>query len=323
MKKISADGLVLLVRCLLIGTILLMLGAVFAMLAIVPFPGLNDAASAIIIVFLLFAGTLFAISAIKKWWTGWAIKKVGILELQKALDRGNLLGPFLDYLKQYRELNEIKPKTFSDFTDDPSVPEQTVVYYRSLPVVFATIFAGFLTWASIRHAIGSPPSVGVYFAPVVLLVATLLGLRHLTDRSKWITLSNEGIKIGPSFYRWSWITGYKTLWHPEARLAFRYNGKMYILSLEHLAVRRSKMDHLLAVYFGRAMKDVKYSTCTVEHEGRKFVIEEQHQTEGAYLLIYESGICSEDHHQDNVQMCKEYALEEFGVPLYSWSCEEK
>jgi hypothetical protein len=39
---------------------------------------------------------------------------------------------------------------------------------------------------------------------------------------------------------------------------------------------------------------------------------------GVYLYIYENGRCIWDDLQDDFDMCKRVALEDFGVPMDSW-----
>ena len=38
----------------------------------------------------------------------------------------------------------------------------------------------------------------------------------------------------------------------------------------------------------------------------------------AYLYVYENNLCTEDHLQDNVEMCMKYALDICQVPLEDW-----
>jgi len=58
-------------------------------------------------------------------------------------------------------------------------------------------------------------------------------------------------------------------------------------------------------------------------EGMVFRIEEDAPEVGAYLYVYENGQCVYDYLQDSIEMCKEFALEEFSVPLDSWSTTPK
>lgn len=52
---------------------------------------------------------------------------------------------------------------------------------------------------------------------------------------------------------------------------------------------------------------------------RIFVIEPDLPDVGAYLRIYENGKDIADYLQDSVEACKDFALEDFGVPMDAWS----
>lgn len=58
------------------------------------------------------------------------------------------------------------------------------------------------------------------------------------------------------------------------------------------------------------------------HNNRIFKIEEDYPGVGAYLYIYENEQCIYDYLQDNIEMCKEFAFEEFNVPIDSWKLED-
>jgi len=51
---------------------------------------------------------------------------------------------------------------------------------------------------------------------------------------------------------------------------------------------------------------------------RKYVIEEDLPEIGFYLYVYEGEDCIMDYLQDSIELCKEFAEEEFGVPTCSW-----
>ncbi|WP_375417997.1 hypothetical protein [uncultured Hymenobacter sp.] len=55
-----------------------------------------------------------------------------------------------------------------------------------------------------------------------------------------------------------------------------------------------------------------------QHNGLRFEIEEDLPRVGAYLYRYEGEETTHDYLQDSIEDCKEFALEEFGVPLDSW-----
>lgn len=56
----------------------------------------------------------------------------------------------------------------------------------------------------------------------------------------------------------------------------------------------------------------------VEHDGRRFRIEEDYPEVGAYLYVYEREDCIKDFLQNNIEMCKKVAFEDYKVPLQKW-----
>ncbi|MDR0770188.1 MAG: hypothetical protein LBE75_03195 [Burkholderiales bacterium] len=54
-------------------------------------------------------------------------------------------------------------------------------------------------------------------------------------------------------------------------------------------------------------------------DSRVFKIEEDYPEVGAYLYVYENGQCIHDYLQDNVEMCKAFAFEEFNVSIDGWN----
>ena len=54
------------------------------------------------------------------------------------------------------------------------------------------------------------------------------------------------------------------------------------------------------------------------YSSKKFVIEEDLPDVGAYLYVYDGVDCIYDCLQDNVEICKEVAFEEYEVPNESW-----
>jgi hypothetical protein len=55
-----------------------------------------------------------------------------------------------------------------------------------------------------------------------------------------------------------------------------------------------------------------------DYNGMKFRIEEDYPEVGAYLYVYEGEMCIKDYLQNDVEACKQIALEDFGVPLNKW-----
>lgn len=64
---------------------------------------------------------------------------------------------------------------------------------------------------------------------------------------------------------------------------------------------------------------MKNNTLRARHGSRTYIIEPDLPEIGAYLRIYEGGRDIADHLQDSIEDCKEFALEEFGVPPESWT----
>ena len=58
-------------------------------------------------------------------------------------------------------------------------------------------------------------------------------------------------------------------------------------------------------------------------DGRTYRIEEDYPEVGAYLYVYEKDLCVYDYLQDNIQMCKDFVMETFNVPLTAWVEENR
>jgi len=57
-----------------------------------------------------------------------------------------------------------------------------------------------------------------------------------------------------------------------------------------------------------------------KYDNRTFIIDEDLPRVGFYIYAYNTdGNCIHDYLQDNLEMAKRCALEEFGVPLDSWT----
>jgi hypothetical protein len=55
-----------------------------------------------------------------------------------------------------------------------------------------------------------------------------------------------------------------------------------------------------------------------EFNGMLFEIEEDLPEVGAYLYVYENGLCTRDDLQNTINDCMEIALEMYGIPLEVW-----
>lgn len=56
----------------------------------------------------------------------------------------------------------------------------------------------------------------------------------------------------------------------------------------------------------------------IEFKGVLFKIEEDHPEVGAYLYLYKDGKCIKDFLQNDIENCKQFALDEYGVPKEIW-----
>ena len=61
-------------------------------------------------------------------------------------------------------------------------------------------------------------------------------------------------------------------------------------------------------------------TLKAEHDGRRFRIVHDAQV-GFYIYVYDGARCTHDYLQDTLDHAREFAREEFGVPVQSWSHE--
>ena len=63
---------------------------------------------------------------------------------------------------------------------------------------------------------------------------------------------------------------------------------------------------------------MEFRKLTADYQGYSFVIEEDNKEVGAYLYVWRDGKGLADYLQDSVELCKEFALEEYKVPLDQW-----
>lgn len=54
----------------------------------------------------------------------------------------------------------------------------------------------------------------------------------------------------------------------------------------------------------------------------KFIIKNDFPEIGTYLYVFEKGKCIADYLQDDSLLCKEFALEKYGVPMDIWQENE-
>ena len=63
---------------------------------------------------------------------------------------------------------------------------------------------------------------------------------------------------------------------------------------------------------------MKFKKFVSMYGNKKFIIDEDLPEVGAYLYVYDGDKCVYDCLQDNIELCKEVAHEEYQVPLDSW-----
>jgi hypothetical protein len=68
---------------------------------------------------------------------------------------------------------------------------------------------------------------------------------------------------------------------------------------------------------------MKFKILTTEFNGRKFKIEEDYPEVGLYLYVYEAEKCIKDYLQNDIEICKQIAFEDYKVPLDKWEMKEE
>ena len=58
------------------------------------------------------------------------------------------------------------------------------------------------------------------------------------------------------------------------------------------------------------------------YNNMKFIIKNDFPEIGVYLYVFEKGKCIADYLQDDSSLCKEVALEKYGVPMDIWQESE-
>lgn len=67
---------------------------------------------------------------------------------------------------------------------------------------------------------------------------------------------------------------------------------------------------------------MNFKVLEANYNNKKFIIEEDYPEVGAYLYVYENGKCIKDYLQENIEICKIFALQNFDVPLDKWIRKE-
>jgi hypothetical protein len=63
---------------------------------------------------------------------------------------------------------------------------------------------------------------------------------------------------------------------------------------------------------------MEYRIFEAEHNSLKYRIEEDYPEIGAYLWVFKDGKDIMDYLQNDISICKSFALKHFGVPLDVW-----
>ena len=76
-------------------------------------------------------------------------------------------------------------------------------------------------------------------------------------------------------------------------------------------------------YLLRMAESKKHILMQALHDGRLYKIAEGGTGVGFYLLVFEGGECTHDYLQDSFDDARDFAREEFGVPLDAWKAESE
>jgi len=67
---------------------------------------------------------------------------------------------------------------------------------------------------------------------------------------------------------------------------------------------------------------MNFKTFKATYDDKSFVIEEDNPKVGVYLYIYQEGKCIKDFLQNDIEICKQIALRDYGVPFNAWILQE-
>ena len=153
------------------------------------------------------------------------------------------------------------------FNDDLQVPPETVVYYSKTKKYLTLLF--YVPILGVGVLIMFIPDVGTYVRIWgAFLMVVGIGLFYITIRDAYngkpqITISNEGMSNAETpFYPWSQIRDERTTMSTSGRirsiyLNYYFPGGLCRFTLDGFTLNRSKIDHLLRVYRGRANQKAK------------------------------------------------------------------
>ncbi len=155
------------------------------------------------------------------------------------------------------------------FDDDPTVPDETVIYYSRAKLIFqVSIFVfllGLMTFAIIRAGSEAPAVylLGLLILPLLLFIIYLRA-KELRNTSPQIILNASGIQIEDQpLASWKNINDEQIVKVVSGKSATTYlqfnksSGEQVRKDIDDLAISRKKLAKLLSVY--RARYEAKQS----------------------------------------------------------------
>jgi hypothetical protein len=199
-------------------------------------------------------------------WKLWAFDKVrNVHELQERAVMYGILGKkggFFEKLEiktpgQQRKLKALQDKfNESDiFIDDPSIPEETQIYYERKKelvkiVLFALLLLGIIILGIVRALL--MPCLLVSVIPVYFIIAHY---QVLSDSEVQILLNAEGIKMaGVRFYTWDKISDIAITSRGTPSIhyfSYRCPAGEWVIELNNLNTSKSYLLKMISEYRSR------------------------------------------------------------------------
>jgi hypothetical protein len=204
-------------------------------------------------------------------WRLWAFENVrNVHELKKRAIQEKLIWPD----GSFYEKTEIRGARDNDrwtglqykfaqedvFHDDPSVPNETIIYYAKgknffeMAIMLVMMGGGiFMLVRTDNYIVGS----------IMAAVGAFLGYREFreaTNTNPQIILNEQGIQtIDTPFYKWSEITDEEAISersgkHTRHYLIYQYPGGQEKLSIDDYETNQKALNKLLILYRGRSQK---------------------------------------------------------------------
>jgi hypothetical protein len=193
-------------------------------------------------------------------WRVWAFESVrNVHELKKRAISEKLIWPdgsVFEKTEIRTAIQKARLKTLAAkftepdvFTDDPSVPAETILRYSKvksmgllpLGAVFIAVSIYLFTQHEYKVAgLGIVASIGLLY----------MGIKQTRNRKIQLILSNKGIKsVDTPFRRWRRISGAEIV---KGYLTYNFTDGSESIEINELDISRSKLENLLHVYRGRA-----------------------------------------------------------------------